>query len=255
MAEKKRVLVSYLRVSTRQQGRSGLGLEAQRAEVAEYASREGLRVVAEYVEVESGRKAARPELAKAISHCRASKGALVVANLSRLSRNVSFLSALMDAGLDFVALDLPGATRFTIHVMVAVAEQQARDASARTRESLAAAKRRGVLLGSSRPDHWRGREARRLTGARRGVQRAAELRTQEARQHNALAVAEALKLRDRGMSWMDIAAELNKRGLVTRRGNQWSKSSVFMAVRAAAGCAAVVSATAGALGQWSAALV
>ncbi|NBW14113.1 MAG: recombinase family protein [Caulobacteraceae bacterium] len=253
--ERSKSLVAYLRVSTRKQGASGLGLEAQRAAVAEFAKREGLRVVAEYVEVESGRKAARPELAKAVSHCRAAKACLVVAKLDRLARNVAFLSSLMEAGLEFVALDMEHANKFTIHIMLAVAEQEARAASERTKAALAAAKRRGVLLGSSRPGHWRGREARRLTGARRGVQRAAELRTQEARQHNALAVAEALKLRDRGMSWMDIAAELNKRGLVTRRGNQWSKSSVFMAVRAAAGCAAVVSATAGAFGQWSAALV
>lgn len=240
----KKALVSYLRVSTRKQGASGLGLEAQRAAVAEYAKREGLRVVAEYVEVESGKKAARPELAKALNHCRAAKARLAVAKLDRLARNVAFLSALMESGLDFVCLDNPHATPFTLHVLAAVAEQEARATSERTKVALAAAKRRGVLLGSSRPGHWSGREGKRLAGARRGVRRAAELRTQAARQHNSMAVAEALRLRKAGMSWLEVAAELNARGLVTRRGNNWSKSSVFMAVKAAAGCLVVAEATA-----------
>jgi len=247
--ERSKVLVSYLRVSTRKQGKSGLGLEAQRKAVAEFAAREGLRVVAEYVEVESGKKAARPELAKALSHCRAAKACLVVAKLDRLSRNVAFLSALMEAGLEFVALDNPYANTFTLHILAAVAEQEARATSERTKAALAAAKRRGVLLGSSRPGHWRGREDKRLAGGRRGVKRAAVLRTAAAKQHNSMAVAEALRLRKAGMSWLEVAAELNARGLVTRRGNQWSKSSVFMAVRAAAGCMAVVDATADVLGN------
>ena len=242
--ERSKVLVAYLRVSTRKQGKSGLGLEAQRKAVAEFAAREGLRVVAEYVEVESGKKAARPELAQALNHCRAAKACLVVAKLDRLSRNVAFLSALMEAGLEFVALDNPYANTFTLHILAAVAEQEARATSERTKAALAAAKRRGVLLGSSRPGHWRGREDKRLAGGRRGVKRAAVLRTAAARQHNTMAVAEALRLRKAGMSWLDVAAELNARGLVTRRGNAWSKSSVFMAVRAAAGCMAVAEATA-----------
>jgi DNA invertase Pin-like site-specific DNA recombinase len=243
-AEKGKVLVSYLRVSTKKQGQSGLGLEAQRAAVAEYAEREGLRVAAEYVEVESGKKSARPELAKALNHCRAAKACLVVAKLDRLARNVAFLSALMEAGLEFVALDNPYANTFTLHVLAAVAEQEARATSERTKVALAAAKRRGVLLGSSRPGHWNGREAKRLAGGRRGVRRAAELRVQQARQHNSMAVAKALELRKSGVSWLEVAEELNRLGLVTRRGNNWSKSSVFMAVRAAAGCMAVASATA-----------
>ena len=245
--EKSKALVSYLRVSTRKQGASGLGLEAQRAAVAEFAKREGLRVVAEYVEVESGRKAARPELAKAMSHCRAARACLTVAKLDRLARNVAFLSQLMESGLEFVALDNPYANTFTLHILAAVAEQEARAASERTKVALAAAKRRGMLLGSARPGHWGGREARRMVGSRRGVKRAAEVRTHDARQHNSLAVAEALRLRQEGLSWYEVAAELNSKGLVTRRGNGWSKSSVFMAVKAAAGCLAVAEATAGVL--------
>jgi DNA invertase Pin-like site-specific DNA recombinase len=240
----KKSLVAYLRVSTKRQGRSGLGLEAQREAVAQYAAREGLKVVAEYVEVESGKKASRPQLAVALNHCRAAKACLVVAKLDRLARNVAFLSALMEAGLEFVALDNPHATPFTLHVLAAVAEQEARATSERTKVALAAAKRRGVLLGSARPGHWQGLEAKRLAGSRVGVRRAAEARTQAAKQHNSLAVAEALRLRREGRSWLEVAEELNARGLVTRRGGHWSKSSIFTAVRAAAGCMLVAEATA-----------
>ena len=233
---KARAVVSYIRVSTRKQGASGLGLEAQQAAVAEYAGREGARIVAEYREVESGKKAARPELLKALAHCRAAKATLVVSKLDRLARNVAFLSALMDSGIDFVALDNPHANRFTLHVLAAVAEQEARATSERTKAALAAAKRRGVLLGSHRPGHWKGREGRRMAGSRRGVRRAAELRMAAARHHNSVAVEVALELRKAGLPWQAVATELNDRGLVTRRGNPWSKGSIFTAVEAAAGC-------------------
>jgi DNA invertase Pin-like site-specific DNA recombinase len=249
-----KALISYLRVSTKKQGQSGLGLEAQRAAVAEYAAKEGGRVVAEYVEVESGKKAARPELAKALNHCRAAKACLVVAKLDRLARNVAFLSGLMEAGVDFVACDNPTATKFTIHILAAVAEQEAKDISKRTRDALAAAKKRGVLLGSARPGHWEGLEAKRRAGSKRGVRRAAELRTQAAKLHNSMAATVALTLRQEGMSWMEIAVELNRRGLVTRRGNNWSKSSVFTVVKAAAGCVAVAGAASSALDALTACL-
>lgn len=241
--EKSKALVAYLRVSTKKQGRSGLGLEAQRAAVAEYAEREGLRVVAEYVETESGRKSSRPQLAAALNHCRAAKACLVVAKLDRLARSVAFLSSLMEAGGEFVALDNPYANTFTLHVLAAVAEQEARNASERTKAALAQAKKRGVLLGSARPGHWRGKEAKRLAGSRTGAKRASASRTVAAQQHNSLAVSEALRLRRTGLSWLEVASELNARGLVTRRGNHWSKSSIFTAVKAA-GCLAVAEATA-----------
>ena len=223
-------LVAYLRVSTRKQAASGLGLEAQRAAVAEYAAKAGGIVVAEYVEVESGKKAARPELASALSHCRAAKACLVVAKLDRLSRNVAFLSGLMEAGVEFVACDNPHANKFTVHILAAVAEQEAKAISERTKAALAAAKRRGVLLGSARPGHWDGKESMRRAGGKRGTRRASELRTHAAKEHNSMAVTVAATLRLAGTSWQDVAGELNRRGLVTRRGNPWSKSSVFMAV-------------------------
>lgn len=230
-ASDKKNLVAYLRVSTKKQGSSGLGLEAQRAAVAEFAEREGLKVVAEFVEVESGKRSDRPQLAAAAQHCRAARATLVVAKLDRLARNVAFLSALMESSLEFIALDNLHANKFTLHVLAAVAEQEARATSERTKVALAAAKRRGVKLGSSRPGHWAGREDRRQAGHKKAVRVAAVQRTEAAREHNALAVEAALELRKSGRSWQEIADELNARGLVTRRGNAWSKSSVFTAAQ------------------------
>ena len=140
--------IAYLRVSTQQQGRSGLGIEAQREAVARHASTSGGLVVAEFVEVESGRKARRPQLAAALAACRARRATLLIARLDRLARNVAFTANLMDSGVDFVAADVPSATRLTIHVLAAVAEEEARLASVRTRAALAAAKARGVRLGN-----------------------------------------------------------------------------------------------------------
>lgn len=144
------VFVSYLRVSTKEQGRSGLGLEAQRAAVAAYLNGGCWRLVAEYVEIESGRKADRPQLAAALAHCRATGARLVVAKIDRLARNVHFLSGLMESGADFVAADMPSINRLTAHIYAAVAEDEARRISERTRDALAAAKARGTKLGGTR---------------------------------------------------------------------------------------------------------
>src|SRR5262245_55735140 len=141
-------LTAYYRVSTQKQGKSGLGLEAQRAAVQDYAARTGAVIVKEYVEIESGRRADRPELAKAVAHARRSQALLCVAKLDRLARNVAFLSALMDAGIDFVACDNPTANRLTIHILVAVAEDEARRISDRTKAALAAYIARGGRLGN-----------------------------------------------------------------------------------------------------------
>ena len=149
--------VAYYRVSTERQGRSGLGLEGQRAAVAAYAKQVGATMLAEYTEVESGKRADRPELAKALPHAKRSKATLLVAKLDRLARNVAFLSAVMDSGVDFIACDNPHANRLTIHILAAVAEDEARRISDRTKAALGAAKARGTKLGSARPGHWHGR--------------------------------------------------------------------------------------------------
>jgi DNA invertase Pin-like site-specific DNA recombinase len=141
---------SYLRVSTDRQGADGLGIAGQREAVERYCAGQGGKVAAEFVEVESGKRSDRPQLAAALAACKRHKGKLVVAKLDRLSRNVAFMSALMESKLDFVAVDNPHATRLTIHILAAVAEHEREQISARTKVALAAAKRRGVRLGNPR---------------------------------------------------------------------------------------------------------
>jgi DNA invertase Pin-like site-specific DNA recombinase len=146
--------VSYLRVSTNSQGISGLGLEAQRKAVADYLNGGAWTLVGEFTEVESGRSNDRRELEKALTLCRAHRAALVVANVSRLTRSVAFLSKLIAADVEIRFADLPtieGATgRFMLHQMASVAELEAGMISDRTRKALAAAKARGVKLGGFR---------------------------------------------------------------------------------------------------------
>ncbi len=140
--------VAYYRVSTERQGRSGLGLEAQRAAVEGYLGHNGWEMVGEFTEVESGRKADRPQLARALASCRVHDATLVVAKLDRLARNVHFISALMESGVEFAAVDFPQANRLTVHILAAVAEHEREMISARTKAALAAAKARGVVLGT-----------------------------------------------------------------------------------------------------------
>ena len=118
------LIVSYLRVSTAKQGASGLGLEAQRAAVAEFAKAGGHKFMTEFVEVESGAKAARPQLAAALTSCRLHRATLVIAKLDRLARNVAFIANLMDGAVEFVACDMPHANRLTLHLLAAIAEHE-----------------------------------------------------------------------------------------------------------------------------------
>ncbi len=142
--------ISYIRVSTRKQARSGLGLEGQQAAVADFIRQNKARPLAEYRETESGKSKSRPELLKAMAHARRSGATLVVAKLDRLARNVAFLSALMESGVPFVCCDYPSATPLTIHILAAVAEDEARRISERTKAALRAYKRRGGVLGTTR---------------------------------------------------------------------------------------------------------
>jgi DNA invertase Pin-like site-specific DNA recombinase len=145
--------VTYYRVSTQRQGASGLGLDAQREAVRQFLNGGDWDVVGDFVEVESGRKTdeQRPELAKALAECKRQGARLLVAKLDRLARNVHFVSGLMQAGVKFVAVDLPEANDLTIHVMAAFAEHEAKRISQRTKDALTAAKARGVILGVAGP--------------------------------------------------------------------------------------------------------
>src|SRR5580704_1813705 len=148
--------VSYYRVSTAQQGASGLGLEAQREAVSRYVASvnggAGGVIVADFTEIESGKKSDRPQIAAALAACRLRRATLVIAKLDRLARNVHFVSSLMESGVDFVACDNPEANRLTVHILAAVAEHEAAMISARTQAALEAARARGVALGGLRGD-------------------------------------------------------------------------------------------------------
>src|SRR6516164_1733158 len=142
--------VAYYRVSTQKQGRSGLGLEAQRHAVAEFLNGGDWKIVGEFTEVESGKRSDRPELARALAMCRLHGARLVIAKLDRLSRNAHFLFGLQEAGVDFVAADMPNANQLTVGIMAVVAQDEAKRISERTKAALAAAERRGTVLGGFR---------------------------------------------------------------------------------------------------------
>ena len=143
--------VNYYRVSTTAQGISGLGLDAQRDSIARFLANSGNTVAAEFTEVESGKRADRPELAKAINLCKTHGYTLLVAKLDRLARNLHFVTTLQQSKVNFVAVDNPHATPFVIHILCAVAEQEAVAISSRTKSALEACKRRGTRLGNPNP--------------------------------------------------------------------------------------------------------
>ncbi len=140
--------VAYYRVSTDRQGRSGLGLDAQREAVAGQVQRAGGEIVADFTEIESGKRADRPELRAALAEAKRHRATLIIARLDRLSRNMAFIANLVDARIDFIACDNPHATRLTLRILVAVAEHEREMISARTKAALAIAKARGVRLGN-----------------------------------------------------------------------------------------------------------
>jgi DNA invertase Pin-like site-specific DNA recombinase len=210
--------VSYLRVSTARQGRSGLGLDAQRQAVEDFLNGGDWNVVKEFIEVESGKRADRPQLAKALQVCRVHGAKLVIAKLDRLSRDAHFLLGLEKAGVDFVCADMPSANRLTVGIMAMVAEEERRMISQRTKAALAAAKRRGVKLGGYR-------ENAKLTAKARAKGRAA---LQAKALSRAMDLAETVKeLQVAGcMSLRAIAAGLDQRGITAVRGGKWSANQV-----------------------------
>ena len=215
-------IVGYQRVSTKGQGESGLGIEAQEAAIQAYARQTGTKVVAMYTEVESGKLADRPELLKALAHARRSKATLVVAKLDRLARNVAFLSALMDSKVAFIACDNPHANRLTLHILVAFAENEAKAISDRTKAALQAYKARGGKLGAELE------QCRNLTqqAVALGRQRSAESRAKAAREATSDLLPIMQELRNAGKTLQEIADELNAQGHVTRRGKAWNPVQV-----------------------------
>lgn len=139
--------IAYYRVSTTRQGQSGLGLESQQQAVQQYLNGGNWQILAEFTEIESGKRNDRPKLAEAIELCKKHKATLIIAKLDRLARNVHFISGLMESGVEFLATDNPNANRLMLHMLAAFAEHEREQISRRTKDALAAAKARGVKLG------------------------------------------------------------------------------------------------------------
>lgn len=203
-----RRFVSYLRVSTSRQGASGLGVEAQHAAVGQYVRSVGGILVSELVEIESGGKNSRPVLVQSIALCRKEGATLLIAKLDRLARNVAFVSSLMESGIEFVAADAPYANKLMIHILAAFAEHERELISIRTRSALQAAKARGVRLGENGK-----RLAEEHKAAALQFSVGVELSVRGAISEGARTLAE-------------VAMALNKIGMSTREGADWSPGTV-----------------------------
>lgn len=197
----------YLRVSTQKQGIDGYGIDAQRVAITKY------KPAAEFIEVESGKRKDRPELLRALKFCKDNRAVLVVAKLDRLARNVAFVSMLMESGVDFVCADFPTANRLTIHVLAAVAEHEAHMISIRTKAGLAAAKARGVALGTY------------MTKANPTL-KGHHTQSEVADRNAAKVVDTIISLRAGGSTLQRIADQLNNMGVGTPRGKQWTPTAV-----------------------------
>lgn len=211
--------VSYLRVSTQRQGKSGLGLEAQRHSVAEYLNGGKWTLVAEMIEVESGKRSDRPKLVEALRLCRVHKAKLLVAKLDRLSRNVAFISALMESGVKFQAVDMPDVNDMVLHILASVAQGEAKAISERTKAALAAAKARGKALGGLRWDI--------TTVGAQGRAAALQTRKEKAASYRAdiLPVIQQ-KQREGAETLRQIADALNADSTPAPRGGEWSAVQV-----------------------------
>lgn len=218
--------VAYYRVSTDKQGANGLGMDAQRADVARHVAASGCDIIAEYVEVETGKKHGldnRPQLRKAIAHAKRSSAILVVAKLDRLVRSTVVCSLLKTSGVKFIACDNPHANALTIDILAAVAEDEVRRISARTKAALAAYKARGGALGAQRPEC---RENLSASARAKGTRLAAAARTRYAIEAYADLADYVRELSDDGLSLRAIADDLNQQGQTTRRGKPWNPMQV-----------------------------
>jgi len=214
--------VSYLRVSTDRQGRSGLGLEAQRKAVTDYLNGGNWELLAEFVEIETGKRDDRPKLKEALHRCKVTGATLVIAKLDRLSRNLAFIAALQDSGAKFVAADTPEANETMIQFMAVIAQHARKMISTRTKAALAAAKARGVRLG-----HPNLAALQAVGAGKPGWTAGADANRAGADQHarDVRPVIEAIRA-DGTTSLKGIARELKARSILTARGGQWYATTV-----------------------------
>lgn len=208
--------IAYYRVSTQKQGESGLGLEAQRACVESMAkSREGV-IVGDFTDIESGKHNDRPELQKAIRMAKEKGAALIIAKLDRLARNAAFILSLRDAGVEFMACDIPEANSLTIGIMAVLAQQERELISARTKAALQAKRMRGESLG--KPENFT--DAGRAKGAE-------AIKTKSASNvNNRRAIGYAKALKDQGLTLQAIADKLNAEGYETAKGKAFERVTV-----------------------------
>ena len=216
-----KLFVAYYRASSERQGKSGLGLEAQRKLVRDFCG-DGWPPVAEFTEVESGKRDDRPQLALALAECRRLGASLVIAKLDRLGRRLSFIAGLMDKDVPFFAADMPHADRFRLHLEAVIAEDERRRISERTIAALQAAKARGTKLGG-----YRGGPAITAHDATKGRIKAAEAKAMKATQEAQALLPAIRELEAEGITTAyGIARALNDQGITTPRGGQWQAVQV-----------------------------
>lgn len=221
-------LVAYIRVSTAGQGKSGLGIEAQRQAIARFAEAEGFEIIAEHIEIETGKGAdaldRRPKLAAALAEARRLRCPVVVAKLDRLSRDVAFVAGLMAQKIPFIVAELgPDADPFMLHLYAALAEKERALISSRTKAALAAAKARGTRLGNPNLAAVRGNAVANIKA------------NAEQFASNVLPIIQPMK--ERGLSLRAIADALNTRGIETARGGKWAATQVADILRRTAATA------------------
>lgn len=209
--------VSYLRVSTKSQGESRLGLESQESIVKKFIKEPDV-IVKQYIEVESGKNNNRPMLLEALNYCKEHKATLLLATLSRLSRDAKFILTIQESDIEFVCVDMPQANKFTISLFGLISQYEREQISERTKNSLQALKARGVKLGTPA----------NLTQAARD--RSVEVRKENAKNNpntiRARKLVKTLLEKDFFMSLKSIADELNTNGFKTARGKAYFPSSV-----------------------------
>jgi DNA invertase Pin-like site-specific DNA recombinase len=213
--------IGYIRVSTQKQGRSGLGLEAQRAAVRGYLATDGAgTLIGEYVEIETGKGpnalSRRPQLRDALAACKKVGATLLIAKLDRLARNVHFITGLLESGVDFVAADMPRANKVMLQMHAVMAEWERDQISARTKAALAAAKARGVRLG---------------TAGRHNIQPVNQARQKAATGFAASLAGVVEGFRLRGLSQRQMVRELNQLGVCAPRGGEWGLYQVQLLLK------------------------
>ncbi len=209
--------VAYLRVSTQKQGYSGLGLEAQKEIITNYLK--DVKPIAEYIEVESGRKSDRPKLKEALEKCKKEGATLIVAKLDRLARNVSFLSQLLESNIEIVFCDFPSANKMVLHILGAISQYEAELISARTKAALQAKKARGIKLGN--PEHLMEKHAE-------AIRKGSETNRQKAlnNPNNKRAAAILRTLVGQNLTLQEMADALNNEGFTAPKGGKFSPTQI-----------------------------